>query len=252
MATFLEKPDPSSPIPLHFQLEQQIRAAVTDGTLPVGSVLPPEPELAVHAGVSRFTIRQAILPLVQDGLLERRRGKGTTVRASTRSELKRPFPGYSSILMPRSAQRSVRVLFKEDAPPPKEIASLLDVLPSQPILRVTRLVSGPDRPLYVDRLSLVPGAYDNINWETMEDPDLYRLLGRVVGSTITHAREGIAPAALPEPLLKPLGTKRGELSICIRRQTFAGELPVEVRETFLPGNRYEQSVRLSRDQLFGG
>jgi GntR family transcriptional repressor for pyruvate dehydrogenase complex len=46
------------------------------GAYPVGAVLPPERELAERMGVSRATLREAMVALRQAGLVETRRGRG--------------------------------------------------------------------------------------------------------------------------------------------------------------------------------
>src|SRR5437899_13060331 len=64
--------DRSSPVPLYFQLSQQLEAAIEHGTLTPGSLLGNEIELAGRLGLSRPTVRQAIQSLVDKGLLVRR------------------------------------------------------------------------------------------------------------------------------------------------------------------------------------
>jgi DNA-binding FadR family transcriptional regulator len=61
------------------QLEELIAA----GEWPVGSRIPPEPELVRSLGVSRNTVREAVRALVHAGLLDPRPGDGTYVRADT-------------------------------------------------------------------------------------------------------------------------------------------------------------------------
>lgn len=56
-------------------------AAVADGTYPVGSLLPPEIDLADQFGVSRNTMRSAIRVLVDMGMVSRRAGMGTLVQS---------------------------------------------------------------------------------------------------------------------------------------------------------------------------
>ncbi len=69
--------------PRYRQLAETLRTAIARGDYPVGGQLPPELELAQTHAVSRHTARDAIRLLTESGLIERRRGAGTTVIAST-------------------------------------------------------------------------------------------------------------------------------------------------------------------------
>lgn len=71
--------DRTSPVPLYFQLSQQIEAAIEDGVLRPGDRIDTELVLAEKHGLSRPTVRQGIQELVNKGLLVRRRGVGTQV-----------------------------------------------------------------------------------------------------------------------------------------------------------------------------
>lgn len=65
---------------LYEQIAEQIRERISDGTFPPGSALPPERELAEMVGVSRPSIREALIALETIGLTEARAG-GNFVRA---------------------------------------------------------------------------------------------------------------------------------------------------------------------------
>ncbi|WP_406053633.1 GntR family transcriptional regulator [Streptomyces sp. NBC_01077] len=62
------------------ELENRLRDDIIVGCHPVGSLLPPERELARSYGVTRTTLKHAFGRLVQAGLLETRHGVGTRVR----------------------------------------------------------------------------------------------------------------------------------------------------------------------------
>jgi GntR family transcriptional regulator len=69
--------------PLHIQVRETIRRRVKDGELiDKAGRLMTEAELGKHFGVSRITIRNAIKPLVDEGMFERERGKGTFLRSN--------------------------------------------------------------------------------------------------------------------------------------------------------------------------
>src|ERR1700726_4670670 len=66
-------------LPLYAQVENVIIDRISDGSLTPGTRLPSEDDLVQEHAVSRTTIRAAIQSLVQRGLVEIRRGKGTFV-----------------------------------------------------------------------------------------------------------------------------------------------------------------------------
>ncbi len=55
---------------------EQLATAIRLGVYPVGSLLPPERELAERLAVSRATLREAMAALREGGLVETRRGRG--------------------------------------------------------------------------------------------------------------------------------------------------------------------------------
>lgn len=61
------------------QVSQEMRRRVLAGMYAPGGRLPPERELELEFGCSRLTVARALMPLVQDGLLQRFRGRGTFV-----------------------------------------------------------------------------------------------------------------------------------------------------------------------------
>jgi DNA-binding FadR family transcriptional regulator len=74
------------PLRLYRQIAGQIAALIDDGEFPVGSRLPAERELATLLGVSRTSVREAVISLEIAGRVEVRVGSGIFVaepRATT-------------------------------------------------------------------------------------------------------------------------------------------------------------------------
>ena len=83
MKARLASAGPVSRGPLHIQIRETIRRQVRDGELVDASGrLLTEAELVKHFGVSRVTIRNAIRPLVEEGMFARERGRGTFLRSN--------------------------------------------------------------------------------------------------------------------------------------------------------------------------
>jgi GntR family transcriptional regulator len=72
--------NPESPVPLYYQIENDLRRLISTGAVPPGSTLPAEMELCRMYGVGRHTMRMALSRLAADDLISRRAGKGTVVK----------------------------------------------------------------------------------------------------------------------------------------------------------------------------
>ena len=96
----LKKGDPR---PLYLQIKGDLEAKIAAGSFAPDQALPNERELAEELGLSRMTVRRAMVELTNDGLLERIPGRGTFVRAR---EVKVIAPGN---LIP-SAQNAIALV----------------------------------------------------------------------------------------------------------------------------------------------
>lgn len=71
---------PLSPQRLYRQIADQLRALIERGEFAPGSRLPPERDLATQLGVSRPSVREALIALEVEGRVEVRMGSGIYVR----------------------------------------------------------------------------------------------------------------------------------------------------------------------------
>jgi DNA-binding transcriptional regulator YhcF (GntR family) len=62
-------------------VEELLRKRIAERAYPVGSLLPPQRELAADLGVSRDTLQRVLKQLEEEGLLDIRQGSGSRVRA---------------------------------------------------------------------------------------------------------------------------------------------------------------------------
>jgi GntR family transcriptional repressor for pyruvate dehydrogenase complex len=70
-----------TPRRLYRQIADQLRGLIRSGEFALGARLPPERELAAQLGVSRPSVREALIALEVEGLVEVRMGSGIYVRA---------------------------------------------------------------------------------------------------------------------------------------------------------------------------
>ncbi|MGQ9629424.1 MAG: GntR family transcriptional regulator [bacterium] len=76
--------DKSSRVPIYRQLKHILKDRIESGVLRPGDRIPTERELVQKYKIGRTTVRQAILELVNEGLLRRVRGRGTFVSVPPR------------------------------------------------------------------------------------------------------------------------------------------------------------------------
>jgi DNA-binding FadR family transcriptional regulator len=86
---------------LYRRIAGQIATLIDGGEFPVGSRLPPERELAVLLGVSRTSVREAILALEIEGRVEVRVGTGIFVIAAAAPPVLADGPGPFDLLAAR-------------------------------------------------------------------------------------------------------------------------------------------------------
>jgi len=95
--------------PASDRLRDAFAAAIDNGLIPAGTMLPPERELALETGVSRSTLRRSLSELAGLGLVQTRRGAGTTVGGRIPKALSR-LSGFSEDMKQRGLPASSRVL----------------------------------------------------------------------------------------------------------------------------------------------
>ena len=86
---------------LYQEIALQVQANIEKGALPVGARLPSERELAEQLKVSRPSVREALIALEVEGVVEVRPGAGVFVCAPLR-----PFPSYASSEGPLEIMRA--------------------------------------------------------------------------------------------------------------------------------------------------
>ncbi len=134
---------------LHRQLFVVLRDEIMRGVYAKTGALPREESLCERFSVSRITVRRALADLASLGLVERRHGLGTFVRANIPTP--RAYPSLTVIdsLRETATTTDVTVLKVERAVPPLDIAAMLQLQPDQVAVNAVRLRSIQGTPVMV-------------------------------------------------------------------------------------------------------
>ena len=207
----------SSPVPLYFQVAQQLERAIEDGQLPPGTRLDNELALADELRLSRPTLRRAMQYLVDKGLLVRRRGVGTRV---VQPKVRRPLE-LSSLyddLAATGQQPSTQIIGHKPVPAPDDVAALLGVPAGSEVLWLERLRSAREQP--IARLNnYLPAELLDFDLELLQQQGLYQLM-RQVGIRPHSAMQTIGARTATTGEARLLGEARGAALLTMQRITY--------------------------------
>lgn len=212
-------------------LAEALRHRIVEGQWPPGAPLPAETNLAREHGVALGTLRRALELLSDQGLIERRHGKGTFVRGGLSGATMLRFFRFGSGdgEVPRS-----RIVARQSVAAPAEVARRLGVASGDPVLRLNRLRSLGGQPCLLEEIWLpLPTFAPLLETPLAEWGDLlYPLFAERCGVAISRANDEIGFAPLGAAQARLLGLPAGHPGVTVTRQAYdlAGRC-VELRTT---------------------
>jgi len=181
----------------------RIRSMIHKGTLPPGSRLPNEFELAEAIGVSRGTIRAALYLLEQQGLIWRRQGVGTFVREDTLLENRLDInSGVTDLIESMGLVPGTRNMEITIIPADEFLAEQLRVPLNSPLVHIQRTRTANDKPVVasIDIFAYAilqrgpqPLDLDMLKEALRREPSIYRVFENALRIIIDHGIAKIRP-----------------------------------------------------------
>jgi len=142
------KLDKEIPIPLYYQLEQQVLKRINSGELKDGDLLPAESELCELLDISRPTVRQAFSALAAEGYLQRFKGRGTFVaKPKVEERFLSKLQPFNQEMLAKGMTPSTEVLALEKLTGRQEINEKLELPRTAAVIYLSRLRSADELPL---------------------------------------------------------------------------------------------------------
>ena len=233
-----------SPIPKYYQLKEIIRDLIEKDELGVGEAIPPERELCEWYRVSRMTARQAVMELVNEGLLYRVQGLGTFVAEPKVHQGTGRLTSFTEDMRERGMEVSSTVVGVrvEEAGP--VVARLLRIDPGDRIVRVRRVRNADGKPMALETSHLLYEVAKGILGEDLSGRSLYEELGKA-GVRVATAEQSYEAVLVNESESAHLGVPVGSPALLIERVTFnANDRPFEYVKSVYRGDRYRVTTRL--------
>ena len=187
------------------QVRQGLHEDLVSGRLEPGAKLPNENEIAERFGVSRATVREAVLGLMEAGYLARRHGSGTYVTKAPRSRHALDSTvSYTEMIRESGHEPSVTVITKTvRAPDDRE----REVLEADEVLELERVRFADRRPVIYSRDRIAAAWLRDVPDEAF-DGSLYAVL-HSTGHEVVRATAELLPTLADTRLSKLLEVKRG-------------------------------------------
>lgn len=243
-----ETPLPT-PSARYLQVARALSDGIAAGRYPLGELLPSEPELCRRFGVSRHTVREALLRLRDAGLIASRRGVGTRVVAR-QAEPRYVFSAAAVADLSQYARETrLTIDGRDEVTADGALAELLECAPGRRWLRLCgRRYAGGARAPFAHATIYLDPVYEAAAHHIGASPaPVFRLIEEMCGVRVTLVEQEVSVVALGAAEAAALGAAPGGPGMRIARRYFDAERRLlEAAVNLHPADRfiYRFSMRL--------
>src|SRR5258708_15690666 len=235
-----------SPSPLYERVESFLAAGIADGSLPPETQLPPEDGLIERFKVSRTTVRKAIQNLVERGLVEVRRGKGTFVTQPRITQELTELTGFVEDMQALGRNPTAHLLDKRVVAADEAVAHHLALAPGTLVVRVRRVRLADGVAMSFDETYLPLDIRENVAGNDLEAEPVFALLENKYDTPLVEAEYKLEAAAADAVAAEALQVPTGSPIFLIERTSYTtGNRPVDYERLHYRGELIRFVTRLA-------
>jgi GntR family transcriptional regulator len=232
--------DRTTPVPFYFQLAEMLKEQIESGLLKPGEQIPSERELSEQSGVSRMTVRQAVMYLVRQGQLVVRPGIGTFVGEPKLTHDTLHLLGFTEEMLRQGQAASSKVLEQALVEPPAPIAARLELPPQARAVRIVRLRFSRDTPLLLETVYISHALAPGLERADLSRESLYSLLGQYHRINLQRARQTLEVTRANADEAHLLGIASGDPMLLLQGVTYTESgHPVEAFKALYRGDKFK-------------
>lgn len=244
----MDKINRDIPIPLYFQIKEQLKKYIESNNLPAHTALPTEDTLAKKYNVSRLTIRNAMKELINEKIIYRIQGKGTFVSEKKLISDLNYLKGFNDEMKKLNKKAKSKVLFNGLIQPDTRIIEIFNLKKYQKILLLSRIRYENDIPRALENAYLNISVYPElieIKEKNMEILSLYTLLKENFQIYPTYAKEEIEIVYADKETSQNLEIKENDCVLSITRLTSSQDnIPFEYVESKYRKDNFKLRITL--------
>jgi GntR family transcriptional regulator len=212
-----------APTPLYYQMYTLLKNRILDGSIPHGTQMPTEQQLAEAFSVSRITAKRAMDELSGEELVDRRRGKGTHVTHHYEPEtVEAPLLGMLEKLSSMSRKTKVKVLDVGLLVPPGDIQVDLGLDSGEKAHRVVRVRFSEDGTPFAHHISWTVGISSGFTERELEQRVRLDIL-KENGIEVNRIEQTISATAAQDFIAIELGMKVGDPVLTLLRRSYTAD-----------------------------
>lgn len=232
--------DKNSPIPVYFQLKNEISLKISEGLWKPGECIASERELCDIYKVSRMTIRQAIGELVQEGVLLRIKGKGTFVCEEPIKQ--QDMMSFTEIIKKTGKNLKSEVVEFEVMNSPEEYESILN---KKKLYKIKRKRIVDNKCIALETVYIPIEYCGDIDTEMLSG-SLFKILEER-GYIVDHSKSSIASIIMDEELKNTFGVSNGVPLLKIISKTYDhSNKIIFIEEAIYRSDKFLLQVNISR------
>ncbi|HEX2923748.1 MAG TPA: GntR family transcriptional regulator [Chloroflexota bacterium] len=231
--------DEKSPVPLYYQLQEIIRARIEGGNWQAGQQLPPESELCQEFGLSRGTVRQALADLVREGLLHRRRGKGSFVATpKIPQDLMTAATGFSEYAKQIiGSELGNRLLAVSVIPANSSLAEKLEIPEESSVVEIRKVKLAFGQPYFIASAYIPQSLCPGLENEDHNTGSLFDLCRSKYGLHVDKVKGCFEPVLVTDYEASLLEVEKGSPAMAYERIRYvAGDRPFMVTKHIIRGD----------------
>ncbi len=231
--------DERSPVPLYYQLQEIIRTRIESGQWGPGRQLPPEAELCEEFNLSRGTVRQALADLVREGLLHRRRGKGSFVATpKIPQDIMRIGAGFSEYAREAiGTDLGSRLIQVNTIPATQSLAEKFGIPVGSEVVEIRKVKLAGDRPYFLATSFIPKAACPDLELEDHSDGSLFELIREKYGVHVVGVKGWFEPVLINDYESSVLEVEKGSPALLYERIRFtADDRPVMISKHVIRGD----------------
>ena len=234
-------------LPLYAQVENVIIDRISDGSLPPGTRLPSEDDLVQEYAVSRTTIRAAIQSLIQRGLVEIRRGKGTFVTHPKITQELTELTGFVEDMQALGRHAEAKVLDQQVVAANQIVARQLAIPQGTLVVRIQRVRLADAIPLSFDETYLPKQLGEKVMADNLETEPIFSLLEQKYRTPLVEAEYRLEAVCADPTVATALCIDVGSPIFLIERTSYSiGHRPVDYEKLHYRGDQIRFVTRLMR------